>query len=254
MNIPAIQPNFWFYWFVFCGIIMGGYFAAASGLYWLLYSVLSRKPPASSCGSRQKSREAISKDIKLSVLSGLFFALGAACFMVCYDWDLTQVYTQWKLQDLGYIAFSYILVLWLQDTCFYFTHRLFHLPLLFKWFHQGHHLSQPPTPWTFFALEPMEAAVQATFLFGITFVVPLHLGVLVAILITMAVWAMGNHLGFQVVPSSQTSRWWGRWLIGSTHHLVHHRQYSQHYGLYFTFWDKVLGTQNDRYDAELLQP
>lgn len=173
--------------------------------------------------------------------------------MACYNQGMTQVYTQWQLQDLGYISFSYLLVLGLQDTYFYFMHRLFHLPRLFRWMHQGHHLSKPPTPWTFLALEPVEAAVQASFLLGLTFVVPLHLGVLVAVLITMAVWAVGNHLGFQVVPCSRTSRWWGQWLIGSTHHLVHHRHYTQHYGLYFTFWDKVLGTANDSYEAMRLQ-
>ncbi|MGF1523279.1 MAG: sterol desaturase family protein [Leptolyngbyaceae cyanobacterium] len=255
MAIPNIQPNFWFYWLVFCGIILTGYFITASSLYWLLYWVKGDKFAVSEVDSQpqHERRQAIAKDIKLSVLSVLFFALGAACFMACYKQGITRVYTQWGLQDLGYITFSYLLVLWLQDTYFYFTHRLFHQPLLFKWFHQGHHLSKPPTPWTFFALEPVEAATQATFLLGITFVIPLHLGVLVAILITMTVWATGNHLGLQVVPFSQTSRWWGRWLIGSTHHLVHHRRYTQHYGLYFTFWDKLLGTQSDRYEAKRLQ-
>ena len=199
MNILDIQPNFWLYWFVFCGIIMSGYFITAAGIYWLLYSILGKQLPGLKSKNRQQRRSAIAEDIKLSILSVNFFALGAACFIVSYNWGHTQVYIQWKIQDLGYLAFSYIAVLLLQDTHFYFMHRLFHLPLLFKWFHRGHHLSKPPTPWTFFALEPMEALVQASFLLCITFVIPLHIGVLLAILLTMTVWALGNHLGFQVV-------------------------------------------------------
>lgn len=247
------QPNFWLYWLIFCGVIMGGYFITASGVYWLMGLVQAKKRQVLQLKSSQQTHKTIIEDIKLSVLSVISFALGAAGFMACYDRGLTQVYTHWQIQDIGYVIFSYVVVLLLQDTCFYFTHRLFHLPWMFAWVHQGHHRSRPPTPWTFFALDPMEASVQASFLLFITFVIPLHLGVLVAILLTMSVWSVGNHLGIQVVSSSPLSRWWGQWCIGSTHHLVHHQRYSRHYGLYFTFWDRLLGTQDAQYEMRRLQ-
>lgn len=244
--------SFWFYWFVFCGIIMGGYFATASGVYWLLYSAFD-KVPSGSQDEHEHRRGTIVDDIKLSVLSVVFFAFAASCFMLCYRAGLTKVYAYLQFKDIGYIAFSYVSVLLLQDTYFYFTHRLFHLPLLFKWAHQGHHQSRPPTPWTFFALEPTEAVSQTLFLLSLVLVIPLHIGVLVAVLITMAVWTVGNHLGLQVVPISQTSSWWGQWFIGSAHHLIHHRRYNRHYGLYFTLWDRLLGTQDERYETKRLQ-
>ncbi|WP_262562806.1 sterol desaturase family protein [Acaryochloris sp. CCMEE 5410] len=142
-------------------------------------------------------------------------------------------------------------MLWLQDTYFYFYHRLIHLRPLFKWFHQGHHQSRPPTPWTFFALEPLEVAIQVFFLLSIAFIIPLHIGVLISILLTMTIWAIGNHIGYPVVPYSRLSCFWGRWCIGSAHHLVHHHRYTKHYGLYFTFWDRVMGTQDASYEAQL---
>jgi sterol desaturase/sphingolipid hydroxylase (fatty acid hydroxylase superfamily) len=43
----------------------------------------------------------------------------------------------------------------------------------------------------------------------------------------------------------------GRWFIGPAHHSVHHRKYTVHYGLYFTFWDKLLGTQDPDYEKAL---
>lgn len=252
MAILDVQHGFWFYWLVFCGIIMGGYFITASGLYWLLYSVFKKEPSDNQTDKHRQ--ETIVDDIKLSVLSVVFFALAASCFMLCYRAGITKVYTHLlQLKDLVYVAFSYAAVLLLQDTYFYFTHRLMHLPLLFKWAHQGHHQSRPPTPWTFFALEPTEALAQAVFLLSIVLVVPLHIGVLVAILVTMAVWTVGNHMGLQVVPSSETSNWWGQWFIGSTHHLIHHRHYNRHYGLYFTLWDRLLGTEDERYETKRLQ-
>lgn len=217
----------------------------ASSTCWLFFPKERPRSDVASLASKN-----VESDIKLSVISAICFALGAACFMAVYDLGLTQVYLQWEAHDLGYIAFSYIAVLILQDAYFYFSHRLLHLPFFFKHFHEGHHHSRPPTPWTFFALEPVEAISQISFLLCLTLVIPLNLGVLVAILVTMTVWSTGNHMGLQVVPLTRCSRWWGQWFIGSSHHLIHHQRYSRHYGLYFTFWDKVLGTQDQSYELK----
>lgn len=252
MNSINIDLGFWFYWFLFCGIIISGYFTMAFVVYHLLYSIFCKTFNPHGSSSNAKNRTAIADDIKLSVISCTFFALGAASFMACYQRGYTQIYTHWTLSELGYIVLSYVVVLLLQDTYFYFCHRLSHQPLVYRWVHRGHHQSRPPTPWTFFALEPMEAISQVAFLFCITIVLPLHVGVLVAILLTMSIWAMGNHLGFQIVPGSFISRHLGQWFIGSTHHLVHHKKYNRHYGLYFTFWDKLLGTQDPEYDNKRL--
>jgi lathosterol oxidase len=252
MFFISIEKGFLFYWFVFCGIIMGGYLLAAFSVYHLLYSILGDKLRSLSSEENLKNDKIITEDIKLSILSGLVFALVAACFMICYQRGYTQVYTQWNIHGAVYLIFSYILVLLLQDMYFYFVHRLSHHPFFFQWLHKGHHRSRPPTPWTFFALEPYEATMQAVFLLGITLVIPLYLGVIIAVLLTMMIWAIGNHLGVAIVPASALSCKLGRWFIGSAHHLVHHRKFTYHYGLYFTFWDRLLGTQDPDYDLRRL--
>jgi sterol desaturase/sphingolipid hydroxylase (fatty acid hydroxylase superfamily) len=66
----------------------------------------------------------------------------------------------------------------------------------------------------------------------------------------MTVWSVWNHLGFEIFLSSFPHHWLRKWLIGSTHHAIHHRQYTVHYGLYFTFWDKLLGTQDPNYEKK----
>lgn len=252
MNILNFETGFLFYWFFFCSLIIGGYLLVAFSVYYLLYSAQSKKLSVSPLKSTPQNSEVITEDIKLSILSGLVFALVSACFMVCYQQGYTQVYSQWSLHGLGYLICSYIAVLLLQDTYFYFVHRLSHHPFFFQWLHQGHHRSRPPTPWTFFALEPYEATMQAAFLLGITLVLPLYVGVIIAVLLTMMTWAIGNHLGITVVPHSSLSCYLGRWFIGSTYHLVHHRKFNRHYGLYFTFWDRLLGTQDPDYDIKRL--
>jgi sterol desaturase/sphingolipid hydroxylase (fatty acid hydroxylase superfamily) len=273
--------SFWFYLFAFLGIIPSRYFLIAGGIYWACYTAggqalsktllektivgknalgktivreffvsrsLRRSPP---------SPQSIQKDVELSLLSAVIFAFAAAAIMVAYDQGLTRLYTDLDRDGLGYLGASFGLVLLLQDAYFYIVHRLFHRPLLFRWVHRGHHRSGDPTPWTSFAFDPAEAIAQALFFVGIVFVMPLHFIALIAVLMTMSVWSVWNHLGFELFPAAFARHWFSKWLIGPTHHSIHHRKYTVHYGLYFTFWDKLFGTQDAQYENEFdgaLQP
>lgn len=245
-----IDYSFLYYCFVLFGLILARYFLIAGGTHLLFYSFpgkcftkrgLRLKPPTS---------KSIRSDIKLSVLSAMIFAFCSALILSGYDLGLTLLYTDIHKYGLWYLGVSFVGLLILQDTFFYFIHRVFHRPLLFKWLHHGHHRSGDPTPWTSFAFDPPEALIQALFFVGIVFIIPLHFITLVAVLLTMTVWAVLNHLGFELFPVSFPRHWLGRWLIGPTHHSIHHRKYTVHYGLYFTFWDKLLGTHDSNYESE----
>lgn len=161
-----------------------------------------------------------------------------------YDAGVTLLYASPDQYGWWYLGASFAAILILQDTYFYFMHRLFHTPILFKWIHQGHHRSKVPTPWTSFAFDLPEALIQGLFFVGIVFLLPLHFITLIAALMTMTGWAVLTHLGFELLPPSIPCPW----LIGSSHHLIHHKQYRMHYGLYFTFWDKLLGTQSPDFE------
>ena len=228
-----------FYGFAFFGIILSRYFLVAGGSYFVFYWWL-RKSSA--------QRKSIIRDIKLSVLSAVVFALYAALIMSEYDMGVTLLYTSLDKYGLWYLGFSFVALLVLQDACFYLVHRLFHHPLLFRWLHFGHHRSGEPTPWTSFAFDLPEALVQGLFFACVVFIIPLHFITLAAALMTMTIWAVLNHLGFRLFPSSLPCHWLGRWFIGPTHHLWHHRKYTVHYGLYFTLWDKLLGTDDPNYE------
>ncbi|MBW4622887.1 MAG: sterol desaturase family protein [Cyanosarcina radialis HA8281-LM2] len=169
--------------------------------------------------------------------------------MSAYSWGILPLYADIQQYGIWYLGFSYLAVLILQDTYFYFTHRLFHHRALFRWWHQGHHRSRYPTPWTSFAFDPLEAIVQALFLVGIVFVMPLHFVTLIAVMTTMTIWAALNHLGLDRLPLSFPHHWLSRWFIGPAHHSIHHLKYTVHYGLYFTFWDKLLGTQDSSFET-----
>jgi Delta7-sterol 5-desaturase len=242
-----LNRPFWFYWVVFCGLILVRYFLIAGGTHWFFYSFRTQFA-RQTVRLRAPSWRSMRKDMELSVLSGVIFALCAAIVLSGYDLGVTRLYADIHAYGLWYLGVSYVSVLILQDAYFYFVHRLCHHPSLFKWLHQGHHRSGHPTPWTSFAFDPPEALLQGLFLVGIVFVLPLHYTALIAVLMTMTVWAVVNHLGLELLPVSFPHHWLGRWCIGPAHHSIHHRKYNLHYGLYFTFWDKLLGTNDPSYE------
>ncbi|NJL39047.1 MAG: sterol desaturase family protein [Leptolyngbyaceae cyanobacterium RM2_2_4] len=246
-----ISHSFGFYSIAFFGVILFRYFLVAGGTYLLFYSPFSQFFDSQIPQHRSPSWRSIQRDIQLSVLSAAVFALAAAFMVSAYGWGITQLYGHPQQYGMWYLGISYVAVLVLQDTYFYFTHRLFHHPALFPWLHQGHHRSRYPTPWTSFAFDPLEAVVQSLFLVGIIFVLPLHFVTLIAVLTTMTVWAALNHLGIDRLPASFPHHWLGRWFIGPAHHSIHHLKYTNHYGLYFTFWDSLLGTHDPSYEKKI---
>ena len=249
-----ITHSFGFYGIGFFGIILLRYFLVAGGMYWCFYSSSSQAfvNPRGTLIQQQQvpSWRSIQSDIQLSVFSAGVFALAAAIVMSAYGGGMTRLYSHANQYGLWYLGVSYIAVLLLQDAYFYFTHRLFHHPLLFAWLHQGHHRSRYPTPWTSFAFDPLEAIVQSLFLVAIVFIMPLHFITVLAVLTTMTVWAVLNHLGIDRLPLWFPHHWLGRWVIGPAHHSIHHLKYTVHYGLYFTFWDNLFGTQDPNYQKK----
>ncbi len=246
-----INHSFGFYSIAFFGIILVRYFLVAGITYWFLYSPLRKSDVSQGGWNLSSSWKSIQRDINLSTLSAVVFALAAAFIMSGYSQGATLLYSHSNQYGLWYLGVSYGLVLILQDAYFYFTHRLFHHPLLFPWLHQGHHRSRYPTPWTSFAFDPLEAVIQSLFLIGVTSIIPLHFITVIAVLTTMTVWAVVNHLGLDRLPATFPHHWLGRWFIGPSHHSVHHLNYRVHYGLYFTFWDKVFGSADSNYEKQI---
>ncbi len=246
-----MNHSFGFYSLAFLGIILLGYFVVAGGTYLFLYSPWSQASTQLDRQVENLNLQSIQQDIILSALSAGVFALVAAFILSGYSWGITRLYSDPQAYGLWYLGVSYGTVLLLQDAYFYFTHRLFHYPILFPYLHRSHHRSRPPTPWTSFAFDPLEAIFQSIFLMGVVFLIPLHFITLIAILTTMTIWAVLNHIGLDHLPAAFPHHWLGKWFIGPAHHAIHHRKYKAHYGLYFTFWDKLLGTQDPDYERKL---
>ena len=60
-----------------------------------------------------------------------------------------------------------------------------------------------------------------------------------------------GHAGVELMPRGLAdSRWFG-WINSTTHHDLHHATFNYNYGLYFTWWDKLMGTEHPAYRERL---
>ena len=63
----------------------------------------------------------------------------------------------------------------------------------------------------------------------------------------MTVSSFINHLNIEIYSSAFLKNRVGKWIIGATHHTLHHTEFKSNYGLYFTFWDTWMGTESPNY-------
>lgn len=220
-------------------IIAARYLIFSGLAYWLLWRRGGEKLRARRLNRDRPMRRVILQEIRLSLLSSGIYAAPAALALVAFLHGGTALYTDWRAHGgVPYILLSAFVYLAVQDTFYYWAHRLMHHPRLFAWMHAGHHRSRQPTPFASFAFDPAEAALTAWLLPAMAFVVPLHIGVALALLTVMSVTAVLNHSGWEVLPERVVN---GP-LISATHHGLHHLRYGSNFGLYFRFWDRLMGT------------
>ncbi|MCA6466961.1 MAG: sterol desaturase family protein [Chitinophagaceae bacterium] len=137
----------------------------------------------------------------------------------------------------------------MHDTYFYFAHRLMHHKKLFNLFHLVHHKSTNPSPWAAYAFHPLEAVVEVGIVVVFLFTVPIHKTHLLLFFLMMIVYNVYGHLGYELYPKGFHKTRIGRWINTSVNHNQHHQYFKGNYGLYFLFWDRVLGTIREDYDT-----
>ncbi len=185
----------------------------------------------------------IRREIRWSLLSAGIYGIPAG--LVAWLWreqGWTRIYEDAVDLPLWWLPVSFLLCLAAHDSWFYWTHRLMHHPALFRTIHAVHHDSRPPTAWAAMSFHPWEAVSGAFVIPALVFILPLHFGVVLAVLLVMTIMGTTNHMGWELFPARIVHGRAGKWLITATHHQLHHERYSCNYGLYFRFWDHLCGT------------
>ena len=168
--------------------------------------------------------------------------------IMAWQYGYTAIYTSWNAFPLWYIPLSFLGAMFIHETYYYWLHRWLHHPKVYKHIHKIHHDSVSTSVWTSFSFHPIESVLQAIIIPLMVMIIPMHLVVLLLMLLIMTISAIINHAGVEIYPSSWRKHILLKWLIGSTHHDLHHRRFTKNYGLYFTFWDIWMDTESAEFD------
>jgi len=233
-------------------IVVGRYFLLSGVFYLVFYKWQKNKWKHRKINQREYLPGQFKKEIIRSNITAILFGISGAMLLLLWQKGYTKLYEDIHEYSLWWLPVSLVIALALQETYYYWLHRWMHQPAVFRIVHKWHHDSHIASPWTAFSFHPLEGLIQAIFLPVLLLFLPMHLYVLVSMLVIMSVSSVINHLDIEVYPKWFQKNFFGKWIIGASHHSLHHKQYQYNYGLYFTLWDKVSKTESPLYE-ELLE-
>ncbi len=226
---------------------LGRYLIAASITFTVVWLLRRTRLQSRTIQSRKASIADMRREVIQSLQSVLVYTVGI-CFLI---WGREVGFLFSVLgESLGWGTDLALLaaIIVAHDTYFYWTHRAMHHPKLFKTFHRAHHRSITPTPWAAYSFSVPEAVVAFMFVPIWQFFVPTPGWVMFTWLNFQIIRNAMGHAGFEFFP-----RWWLKspltsWINSTVHHDLHHAgSFNHNYGLYFTWWDKWMGTEHPEY-------
>ncbi|MBD1391891.1 sterol desaturase family protein [Mucilaginibacter glaciei] len=223
------------------------YFIIAGVPFFLFYKVLTNWYSKAKIQNRAADLKDFKREILQSMQTSVVFAIIGYVVLYTPLKNYTQLYTSLNDFPLWYLPVSLILSLVIHDTYFYWMHRLLHHKRLFKLTHLVHHQSTNPSPWASYSFHFLEAWTEGAVLLVIVMVMPIHPLTVAWFTITGFIINVYGHLGYEIAP-----KWFRKSFLfqisnTSVHHNLHHSKFKGNYGLYFRFWDRVMGTEHPDY-------
>jgi len=224
------------------------YFMIAGSYYVVCYILYKKALENAKIQKKEILGRNIKREIRHSVLSSVIMSV---LIFVAIDTDLSK-YTKWyhNINDypLWWLPVSFLLGIFIHDTYFYWLHRLLHHQKVFKYAHVVHHQSNNPSPFTSYSFHFLEAVGEGLIVPILLFIIPFHLiSIYCFIVVGFLINAYG-HLGYEIAPKWFRKSFLFQILNSSVYHNLHHSKFRGNYGLYFRFWDKIMGTENPEYE------
>lgn len=220
-----------------------------AGLIAALVALLRRTAWASrKIQKRNASRADLQRELIASLRTVVVYTVLSVPMVWAFRNGWLHMY-QGPVSPLGFVLYlGAILVA--HDAWFYWTHRAMHTPLLYRSFHRFHHLTITPSPWTAYSFAIPEAAVMFLFMPVYASIVATPGPVLFSFLAVMILRNAMGHAGLELHPRGWASHPLLKWISTTTHHDMHHgTSYTHNFGFYFTWWDKLMGTEHPDYVA-----
>lgn len=223
------------------------YVLGAGGVYLVLNLFLAAHLSAQKIRSTGPVPGQIFRELKASLRTVAIFAATGTSIGLASRAGLIDIYGNIAERGWVYFAVSIIVLIVAHDAWFYWSHRLLHHRTLFRRFHRLHHRSHNPTPFTSYSFDVGEAFANALFLPLILLVLPSHPVALFFFVTHMMLRNALGHCGIEIFPARPDGRPVFGWLTSVTHHDLHHANGKWNMGLYFTWWDRWMGTEHPDY-------
>ncbi|MDZ4796206.1 MAG: sterol desaturase family protein [Bacteroidota bacterium] len=231
-------------------IIGSRYLIIASIAFLICYVVLRKMIASRKIQDRFPAFKDYAREIFFSILTIFILAFIPAFILGSPEMrSHTKFYTDINQHGTLYFIIAFPIMALMHDTYFYWMHRLMHHPSVFKLVHLIHHKLTNPSPFAAYAFHPLEAIVEAGIFIVFVFTIPVHLFHLLFFFLFMIIYNVYGHLGWELYPKGFSKHWLGKWINTSVNHNQHHQYFKGNYGLYFLFWDRVMGTIRKDYDA-----
>jgi sterol desaturase/sphingolipid hydroxylase (fatty acid hydroxylase superfamily) len=226
------------------------YFFIATPVFLIFYVLLKKRIAYKKIQLKFPKLKDYTRDILFSALSIILFAVPP--LLILQNNAIrphTTFYQNINEHSMVYFILALPIMMLMHDTYFYWLHRVLHSPVLFKTFHLVHHRSTNPSPFAAYAFHPLEAILESLMFVIFLFTIPIHPIHLTAFFVFSMFYNVYGHLGFELLPKGFNKHWFGKWLNTSVSHNQHHHYFKGNYGLYFTFWDRLMGTLRTDYDT-----
>lgn len=233
-------------------IIFLRYLLFAGLAFWLFYVLFRKRWHSLKIQSRFPKQADYWREIVYSLSTTAIFAAVGILLLREPVRSYTLIYDEIASFGWAYYFLSLMLIIFLHDAYFYWMHRLIHHPKLFKLVHLVHHRSTNPSPWAAYAFHPIEALFETGILL-VVFVLPVHPSAIFFFVMFMMAFNVYGHLGYELFPPRFYQHPLGKWINTSVYHNLHHHWGRGNYGLYFTFWDRWMGTLHQRSEARYEQ-
>ena len=228
-------------------IVAGRYVIMAGIAYVGLWKLLAKRFQHRRIQQKFPTAARMRAEFGWSMATFVVFALMAVSIFLMRKAGYTQNYENISDYGWGYWVFSIAAMAIIHDAYFYWTHRFMHLKAVFKYVHRVHHESSNPSPWAAFSFHPLEAIVEFGIVYVIAFTMPYHISAMIVFFSYMTIMNVLGHLGYEFFPRGFTRGRFSWWHNTSTHHNMHHARSNCNYGLYFNWWDRLMGTNHREY-------
>ena len=215
-----------------------------SGTYhWLFFVVYRKRFRDRILSTQNHNVDQIKRELLLSVWSAVIFSIIGLLLLILWQMGYTKIYSDVFEYPLWYIPCSIMIFLLLHDSYYYWLHVWMHSSKWIRRFHMDHHKSVNTTVFTSFSFHPLESLLQSLIMPLLFIILPMSVMAVIIVLSIMTLSAIINHAGVEVYPTKKRFIGFGKYIIGATHHDYHHRNSKKNFGLYFTFWDRIMKTE-----------